>query len=83
MENMEILQVIRSSAGVVEVLCTHIAPFDGDSPIRKEKIAKAEATFKAALSNLNEDDLDTALCDGYGEDDDGDCVNIVWSDIDE
>ena len=83
MENMEILQVVRSSAGVVEVLCTHIVPMDADSPIRKEKVAKAEATFKGALSNLDDEYLEEALDNGFAEDSDGDCVNIIWVDITE
>jgi hypothetical protein len=82
MENMEIVQVIRSSAGVVEVLCTHIVPTDSKSPIRKEKVAKAEETFRAALVNLDVDDIEEALGNEFGDDGDGDCVNFVWSEID-
>ena len=82
MENMEVLQVIRSCAGTVSVLCTHIVPIDHDSPIRKEKVVNAEQTFKNALSNLDDEDLEEALENSYGDDSDGDCVNIVWSNID-
>ena len=83
MENMEILQVIRSSANMVEVLCTHLTPMDSDSPIRKEKVAKAEETFKNALLNLDEDEVEEALENGYGDDSDGDTVSLVWSDFTE
>ena len=70
------------SAGLVEVLCTHIVPIDSDSPIRKEKLAKAEETFRAALGDLDVDAIEKALDNGYGDDGDGDCVNFVWSNID-
>lgn len=80
-EETQLLQVIRSSAGVVEVLCTYVVPCDSDSTIRKELVAKAEKTFKGALSNLDDDDLEEAVENGFAEDSDGDCVNLVWSDI--
>ena len=83
MKNMEIVKVIRSSAGVVEVLCTHIVPTDSESPIRKEKVAKAEETFRAALGNLDADAIEEAFGDEFGDDDYGNCVNFVWSDIDD
>ena len=87
MENMEIVQVIRSSASEgVNVICTHLVPIDFDSPIRKEKVKQTERSFvyecEDSAPDKDSDDFQIALEDGSFECDNRDIISLVRSDID-
>ena len=81
--NKEIVQLIRSSAGFVEVLKTYLVSGDHADADRKEKVAKVEEMFKDKLSHMDDEELEDALEQGMGDEPDGDTVSIVWSFIDE
>lgn len=74
----EILQLIRSSAGTLEVIKTHLVS-DAD---REEKVEQIEELFKSLLPHMDEDDLEMAVEDGMADEEDGDTISIVWSFID-
>lgn len=77
---MEILQVIRTSGNCVsDVLGTFMVPNRDEKENRDIMVKKAESLFKKSLPNLNEDELEEALENGYGEEPDGDVINLVWS----
>ncbi len=81
--NKEILQLIRTSAGIVEVIKTHLVSGDADDADRKEKVAQIEELFKSKLSHMDEDELEIAVEDGMAVEENGDTLSIVWSFIDE
>ena len=79
----ELLQVIRGSANLTEVIASYLLPMDQKSTVRIALVKEAEAMYlsTAGVDTDNADDVEEALANGTWEDSDGDLVNLRWANL--